>query len=85
MILTCGVCGSDKIIPEVRIGDQGQYSDGKLKVEICGTPNAMIFKDRLHGELKAYICGSCGHTELRVINPEALYSKYLESIKSSGS
>ena len=82
---TCDVCASDKIIPEVRIMDQGQNSDGMLKVEICGSPNAKIFKDRLHGELKAYICGNCGHTGLRVSNPEALYLKYQESIKSSHS
>ena len=82
---TCDVCGSDKIIPGVRILDQGQYSDGMLKVEICGSPDAVIFKDRLHGELKAYICGNCGHTGLKATNPEALYRKYQESIKSSNS
>jgi len=77
----CEVCGSAKIIPEVRIIDQGQYSDRKLHVVICGDAEALIFKDRLYGELKAHICGECGHTELRAVNPKDLYNKYQESLK----
>jgi hypothetical protein len=80
--LTCEVCGSEKIIPEVRILDQGEYSNGRLQVMICGNPNAFLFKDKLMGELKAHVCGECGHTELKVTNPQALYEKYLESRRS---
>lgn len=81
MKTTCELCGSENIIPEVRILDQGEYSNGKLQVVVCGNPDAFIFKDRMMGELKAHVCGECGHTELKVMNPKELYRKYRESLK----
>ena len=77
----CEICGSNDIIPDVRIMDQGQYSDGKLHVAVFGNPEALVFKDRLRSELKAHVCGECGHTELKVTNPHALYRKYKESLQ----
>lgn len=76
----CPKCGSSKIIPEARVVDQGEYSNGHLCVEICGAPDAVIFKDRLRGHLTAIICGECGHVELQVENPHALYEKYRQSL-----
>ena len=81
MKTTCEICGSKNIIPDVRILDQGQHSNGVLEVLICGNPNALIFKDKLTGQLKAHVCGECGHTELKVANPKALYRKYKDSLK----
>lgn len=78
---TCEICGSNHIIPEVHILDQGQYSNGKLQVMVCGNPDALVFKDTLKSELKAHVCGECGHTELKVTNPNALYRKYKDSLK----
>ena len=77
--LQCPKCGSSKIIPKARILDQGQHSDGDLKVVIYGNPEALIFKNRLYGKLTADICGDCGHVELRVENPEELYDHYHEA------
>ncbi len=75
----CPRCGSSKLIPDVRVVDQGQASDGHLKVVVYGDPGALIMKDRLYGKLKADICGECGHVDLRVTNPSELYEHYLES------
>ena len=77
--LQCPVCGSSKVIPQVRIVDQGEQSTGSLRVVIYGDPGALIFKDRLYGELTATICGDCGQVELRVANPGELYRHYLQS------
>lgn len=77
----CPRCGSSKIMPGVTVQDQGQHSSGRLQVVICGAPSALIFKDRLHGELKANICGDCGHVELRVANPRELYRHYRKSLR----
>jgi len=77
----CPACGSDKIIPEVRIVDVCEGGLTDLSVQICGDPDALIFKDRFYGELKAIICGECGHTELKVTNPRELYKKYQESCR----
>ena len=73
----CHICQSDKVIPEVQILDQGQYSDGKLRVAIDTKPYAVLFKGWSKSELKAWICGDCGHVELFVENPQDLYKAYL--------
>ena len=59
--------------------DQGMLSDGHLQVVVYGATKALIFKDRVYGRLRAWICGSCGYTELRVQNPGELYLKYLQA------
>jgi hypothetical protein len=79
----CPRCGSTQVIPNASIGDQGQHSDGKLKAEVVGNPDAWIFKDIERSELKADICGQCGHVELKVTNPGLLYEHYLRSVEST--
>ena len=75
----CSRCGSTRIIPGLTIVDHGERSDGKLTAVIFGSPQALIFKDRLYAEIKADICGKCGHIELRVTNPKELYEHYQRS------
>lgn len=72
----CPRCGSTKMMIGVTVEDQGQHSGGVLKVVVCGDPSALFFKDPLSGELRANICGDCGHVELRVRNPVELYERY---------
>jgi hypothetical protein len=48
---------------------------------VYGDPEALIFKDRVYGRLKADICGDCGHVELRVENPGELYEHYRRTAK----
>jgi hypothetical protein len=74
--LCCSRCGSEKIIRDARLRDQGQYSDGKGYVVVDGDPEAWILKDRLYGRLSVDICGRCGHVEFRVDNPAELYEHY---------
>ena len=76
----CPRCGSTKVIPGVTVADQGKQSDGELEVVVLGNPQALIFKDRLYGKIKADICGKCGHVELRVANPKELYRQYRKSL-----
>jgi hypothetical protein len=78
-LLRCPKCGSTKIIPGIKVSDQGEYSDGTLRVVVEGNPNALLFKDRRYGRFYADICGQCGHVELKVEEPGALYEHYLKS------
>ena len=78
----CRGCGSAKIILNVTVVDQGEYSDGRLKVKVSGNPEALIFKDSLYGEIKADICGECGLMELHVSNPSELYEHVRKSAKA---
>jgi hypothetical protein len=76
----CPRCGSTKLIRDVTVTDQGQGSDGKLEIVVFGNPGALIFKDRLIGEIRADICGVCGHMEFRVANPGQLYRHYEKAL-----
>ena len=79
LVTPCRACGSPEVIPDVRVMDQGKYSDGDLQVIVCGDPDALIFKDRAYGVLRARVCGACGFTDLWVANSRELYAKYLKS------
>lgn len=72
----CPRCGSTKLIRDVSVGDQGGSSDETLEIVVFGNPEALLFKNRLTGEIRADICGSCGHIEFRVANPGQLYQHY---------
>ena len=75
--IKCSKCGSDEVIPEVKIVDHG-YMDSKhdLAIELHGKPNALIFKDTRKGTLRATVCGRCGKVELSVENPQELWEIY---------
>lgn len=84
--LICSKCGSEDVIPNVRILDKNQGSNTSLELVVEGNPAALIFKDPLSGQLLATICGRCGHAELRVNNPAELLAQYhLAQKRKSGS
>jgi predicted nucleic-acid-binding Zn-ribbon protein len=56
----CPSCGSEKLIPHVRIRDTGGNARGDLTVEVERRPSALIFRDEAVGVLFARICGVCG-------------------------
>jgi len=72
----CPKCGSNEVIPQVRIIDSSTTGQTDLKVEIQADPNARIFKEPHQDELAAWICGDCGYTELYVMNPKYLLSAH---------
>lgn len=79
---TCLRCGSDRIIPNVPMLDRFGFWDFETKsqqVEVHGNPKAWLFKDTVAGQLVAFICGACGHTELKTQGFLKLYAKYQES------
>jgi hypothetical protein len=76
--LQCPRCGSSKIIPGAALCDRGGVFD-EVDVVIYGKPDALLFKDRQYGRLRADICGACGHVELRVSNPQELYRHYRQA------
>ena len=76
---TCPKCQSPFILPEVRVRDTGQASLADLHVEVLKDPDALIFGNPVHSEIKAWICGSCGFTELYAEEPGNLWVAYKES------
>jgi hypothetical protein len=80
----CRACGSAKVIPDAIILNQGEPIVGKLLVAVDGDPEALVFKNRLYGQLTADICGDCGHVELKVKDPAALFEHYRRSQSEPG-
>ncbi|HLK59900.1 MAG TPA: hypothetical protein VKU00_25285 [Chthonomonadaceae bacterium] len=79
----CAKCGSHKIIPEARIWVRGPSDmTNELQVEVNEKPNALLFKGAHYGVLRAWICGTCGFTELYVNNPEELYTAYEKNLET---
>ena len=77
----CPKCKSTQVIKHVRLVDRGHGDSRKdLSVEIYEKPEALIFKGTHKGPLNAWVCGSCGFTELYVANAEELWRVY-ESLR----
>lgn len=73
---TCAKCGSDQVIPNVLVMDQGQYSSGTLSLHIEADPTAFLFKGGKSIPLRAHVCGGCGYTELYATKPGELVELY---------
>jgi hypothetical protein len=76
----CVRCRSDKVIPQARIIDKMGHAI-RLGVRVYENPEALMFKGAHFGELRARICGDCGHVEIFVENPGELYSTYRDAEK----
>jgi formate dehydrogenase assembly factor FdhD len=78
--LLCTRCGSDAVIPRVRVIDRGDSNTRyDLEVEVQRRPNAMLFKRPERSTLSARVCNACGHAELYAEAPRALYAAYLQA------
>ena len=74
--MECAKCGSARVIPDVQIVDQGEYSDGQLKARVDSKPQAILFKGAITTRLRGRVCGDCGFVELFVDEPEKLFDAW---------
>jgi predicted nucleic-acid-binding Zn-ribbon protein len=66
----CPKCGSRSVLPG---GELKPAADpGSLQVVFFKRPNQVFFPGPVRGDLRAYVCGDCGYTELYVQNPQAV-------------
>jgi hypothetical protein len=78
--LLCLRCGSDQVIPRVRVVDRDEGGTRQaLQVEVQRRPNAMLFKRPERADITARVCAACGYAELYVDAPRALYSAYVQA------
>ena len=81
--LLCTRCGSDAVIPRVRVSERGDDNMRyDLEVEVQRRPNAVLFKRPERATLWAQVCSVCGHVELYADAPGALYAAYLQADSS---
>ena len=79
----CPQCGSDRIIPDVRINDQaGHYV--VLGVSVYEHPDALLFRGTHSRTLRSQVCGECGYVASFVDNPQELYEIYLAARQEKG-
>ena len=83
-VLACPSCGSNEVIPRVRMVDRGD-GNGRydLQVEVYRRPNARLFKGAQYSSVFAQLCGVCGHIELYADTPRAIHAAYLQAEPSS--
>lgn len=73
-LMKCPRCGSENIMPNLRIRDRYDAGVGRdLEVEVQGNPDAVIFKQAHREALRATVCGECGNVGLSVENPKRLW------------
>lgn len=78
--LVCPRCGSNEVIPRVRVIDRGDSNSRyDLQLEVYRRPNAMLFKGAEYSNVFAQLCGACGHIELYADMPRALYATYMQA------
>lgn len=83
-VMLCSRCGSDEIVPHVRVIDRGD-SNGHydLQAEVNRRPNALLFKGAERSNVAARLCGTCGHMEFFAESPRALYAAYVQADAST--
>ena len=75
----CKYCGSDEIIPKVRVIDHEEGYELDLNVEVDEDPTAALERKPHYGKVRARLCTSCGHAEMFVENAHALWEVYRHS------
>lgn len=81
--MKCSRCGSDKIMPNLRIHDRYRVGhENCIGIEVLGKPGAAIFKETHREFMRATACGDCGNVDLTVDNPKRLWETYTKSQKT---
>ena len=79
----CVKCDSTHVIPSARVIDRGDLNGTSMNllVGVARKPEAFLFKGEEIAEVRARVCGDCGHVELFTRSARSLYRAYLESIE----
>jgi len=60
----CPKCSSTDIISDAKVIDRVNAAEMDLTIATYGKPEALLFKDQRVSTVSAWVCGSCGFTEL---------------------
>jgi hypothetical protein len=74
--MTCPECHSPNVIPDVEVVDRSHYTESSLSVKVLAEPNAMIFTGRVNSDLRARVCGNCGHTTFHAVDYKDLWQAH---------
>lgn len=75
----CLKCGSDAMIPDVRLIDRGDADYRKpAEVGVATKPDATLFKGEVRVGTSAMVCGDCGFVELYAADPVTLWEAHVD-------
>ncbi len=77
----CPKCGSPDVIPnvEVRDYDASSYRALSLIVQLPRAQSGFSFKGSESSEVRAWVCGACGHTEFYATRHQELLAAYMQN------
>ena len=76
-VRTCSRCGSDKVIRDAKVEDRTEHLRHQLEILVgYNHPDALVFTDPIRADLRASICGECGHVDLFVRNADKLWEAW---------
>ena len=74
---TCPACGSDAIVPDVRVSYGGAYT---THVALDQAPDAPLRKQTVTVEASHRVCSDCGFVMLVAGDPRALWDAHVERL-----
>lgn len=77
--MNCKKCGSNKIIPDLRIRDHAHGNVEKNLSNYIQKTDPTFFNKLEQGEIKAQICCGCENVELTINDTDALWEAYKKS------
>jgi hypothetical protein len=82
----CLNCGSARLIRGVSLEDSAM-SGGNAKIHAISfatRPEALIFTEKVYGDVTGVVCGQCGYIAFFASNPEELYAQYIAAFPEQG-
>ena len=77
----CLKCGSDSMVPDVRVIDRGDQNVRQAtEVGLQTNPQALLFKGEVRVGTRAQVCGECGFVEVYATDPPALWDAYVDRL-----
>ena len=77
----CLKCGSDSMIPGVRVIDRGDGNSRQpLELGVEVKPDAVLFRGEVRVEAVARVCGDCGFVEVYAADPAALWDAHVDRV-----
>lgn len=75
---TCLKCGSDAMIPDVRLIERTDSDRQPTEVGLATKPDAILFKGEVRSETRAAVCGDCGFVEVYATEPLRLWDAHID-------
>ena len=77
----CLKCGSDAMVPGVRVIDRGESNATRPQsVGLETKPDALLFKGEVRVETTAVVCGDCGFVEVYAADPYKLWDAHIDRL-----